>query len=508
GSLLGIAFAVVIFKLLLQWTLGSAITFPISFWKLIVSMAVGMIVTMLAGSIPMFLARRRSVRENLLATLKENNKQKLALFIFMSILLAVCLFFEFTIETATAGVYALIAFIVIILMVVMFSPMFLTLFEKITRHSQKCNKSLRIATLNLSRVQSSRRGVQILALGLTVSVMLFVAWNMTTTMYTALTSQFSEMILVSNVPVDNNLKSEMEEVLGVRSVVPAIWKQVQLEIDGEHKSITVLGAKEILNHIDFEYITDETETKDILAAGLNTDERYAFLDYAYTVLYGVKVGDHINLKLEDKTAQFVVGGILKSELFTGNYAVISREQMSDAFVLPSFDTIMLFADNTEKTEGVLRTTFADRNFFIIGALESFRYEVDSFSSVFDLIGMLAYIIAGMVLISIISNTVVSRSARYKERGQYLVAGMSKKTLFSIEVLEHILIAVVAAVLAFGLSTLLTICLIDTLLLFGVYLNYSFAILPALWVTVAISLAYIIMPFVGNYKKNYTLQTRE
>ncbi|HKL94156.1 MAG TPA: FtsX-like permease family protein, partial [Clostridia bacterium] len=181
GSLLGIAFAVVIFKLLLQWTLGSAITLPISFWKLIVSMTVGIIVTMLAGSIPMFLARRRSVRENLLATSKENNKQKLALFIFMSILLAVCLFFEFTIETATAGVYALIAFIVLILMVVMFSPMFLTLFEKITRHTQKCNKSLRIATLNLSRVQSSRRGVQILALGLTVSVMLFVAWNMTTT---------------------------------------------------------------------------------------------------------------------------------------------------------------------------------------------------------------------------------------------------------------------------------------------------------------------------------------
>lgn len=508
GSVLGVALAVLIYWLLLKWTIGTVMNFKLAFWKLMLSMISGIAVTMLAGFIPMLLGRRSSLRENLVASSKTKNKQKIILLICLLILIALALVLEFTTDGINAGYFGIVAFALIIIVVTAFSPMILTLLEKLAKRSKKPNLAFSIATLNTSRAQSSRRSMQIMSLGMTISMLLFVAWNLTTSIFSGLTAQFNEMILVTNIPADESLKNELEEVEGVRSAVLSIWQQAQFESQGEKHNLTILGAKEILDSIDFEYITQEEKTKEILAAGLSTDERYVFLDYAYTVLYGVGVGDSISLQIEDKTAEFKVGGILKSELFTGNYAVIAREQLSDAFGLPLFDTVMLFTDNAPETASLLRTTFADRNFFIVGAIESFEYEVDAFSSVFDLIGILAFIIASMVLASVISNTAVARIARFQERGQYLVAGMSKKTLFSIEVLEHILIAVVGAVLAFSLSAILTICLIDILLLLGVYLEYMFATLPALLVTVAIGLAYIIMPFVGNYKRSYTLQTRE
>ncbi|MDD4840077.1 MAG: FtsX-like permease family protein, partial [Clostridia bacterium] len=504
GSLIGGALAVLIYKFLLQWTLSSVMTYSVSIPNLLLSMSLGMIVSMFAGFLPMLLARRHSVRENLLATAKSNWKIKFVMFACILVSIIVCLVFEFILETASVGVFAIVAFLLIIVSIVIFSPTVLSVVERITKKLKKLSPEFKIATINLSRTQSSRRGIQIIALGMTVCVMLFVAWNVSTAIYATFTSEFSDMVLVSNVPTDETLSSEFEEISGVYAAFPVIWKRAKVQIAGAQRSINVLGTKEILNCADFEFVTDEQTTRNILAAGLDTDERYVFLDYSYTVLYGVKVGDHFTMTLEDKTAEFVVGGILKHELFTGNYMVVAREQMTDAFELPQFDTIMMFVDDVEKMTGELRVMYADRNFFVIGALDSFRYEIEAMDDVFALIGVLAFVITGMVAVSVVSNTIVSRTAKSKGRTQLLIAGMSKKGMFKEEIFEHLLTAIVAFVLSFGFSTLLTACLIDSLLLFEVYLDYVFALLPSLLVSAVMSIAYIIMPFVCNYKKHYSL----
>jgi ABC-type lipoprotein release transport system permease subunit len=502
GAMLGGALAIGLFKLLINWTLSSTFAFYIPAAKLAIALSAGFFAAMLAGLLPLWLSRRRTVRENLIVWQPTYLKTKIIILCTLLLVVLVSLICEAAIETKVKGFFAVVTFLGVLLTLGLFSPLLLTLVEKISQKIPKSNAATKLAALSASRIQSSRRTFQIMALGVTVCTMLFLAWNVTTTIFTSFATEFTQMALVSNVPADPALPAELAAQQGVNRAIGAVWKKAELTYGGVKKSVSILGSEELLDCIDFEFFTDEATVRARLTSA-DSEVNYVFLDYSYTLIYGIKEGDTVALRLEDKEAEFTVGGILRHQLFTGNYALIATSTVSRAFSLPAFDTVLLFTDDVDKTVGRLRTDFADRNFFAVGALENFRYELDAFGDVLTLVGVLAFIITAMVAAGVASNTAVSRAARQTERARLLISGMSKKQLFGSEICEHAIFAALTFVVSFGLSMLLSVCMIDALLLLNIYFSKIYAVLPAFLCAASCSAAYIMMPFIARYKRGYT-----
>lgn len=505
GAILGAALAVGALKLLLSVTLSVGLGFKISILLLLLSSLIGFAVTLISGFVPFFIARRHTDRENIVLQKGGKLKIQTIAFVVCIITVAAMLAVELILSNKTSGIIAIFVFILLLLMVVLFSPLILNAVSFVVTKAKKKNADFLIASKNVSRLSPSRRILQSMTLGLTVCSMLFVTWIFTTGLFTGFIDEFSDLILVQNVPSQQSVVDDFSSVQGVKKAVPAIWRKTKMSFQGNEMNINVLGSSQAFDTLAFEFITDESEARQKLNEVYKGGEKTAFIDKSYNILYGLNVGDTFTLTVEGNSSDFVVGGIVQQKIFTGNYIVVSESTLSAAFNLPAFDTVLIVADGVEETIGRLRSSFADKNYFIIGGLDNFKYEIEAFEDIFNLIGLLAFLITAMVAAAIVFNTTFARAQKETERTQFLIAGMSKKHLFRSEVFEHIILSVGAFLIAFLFSFPLSICLIDILKLADIYFKYTLAPLPAFICSFAFALGYIFMPFIARYKKGYSLR---
>ncbi|MDE6059876.1 MAG: hypothetical protein K2G31_00155, partial [Clostridia bacterium] len=339
-----------------------------------------------------------------------------------------------------------------------------------------------------------------LGVGMTVSMMLFMAWSMTTSIFSDYTSDFKDLVFVTNIQsgVDT---AQFEEVDGVKYATKMVWKQGDLKGGGFDKTMNILGSKSSLNLVDFEYITPREEIEKLL----DSDTPYVFVDVALEELYGVKVGDTLTLALDGESRQVIVGGILKHRLFSGNYIVMSDERISELFGI-AVDTVVVVADgNTAGAVDALRAKFSNNNYYVVDVLTAYKWDMQSTSAVFDLIGTLAVVVTVFIFAATVAATLIGRSAANKHRTALLNAGMSKRALLTSELIEHSIVAAVAFVLAFAVSVLLTACLIHALRLFGMYFEFMYNAWIVAVVGLAMGIAYAILPIAFNFKKGYTIK---
>ncbi|MEG2274706.1 MAG: hypothetical protein RSC44_05165, partial [Clostridia bacterium] len=139
------------------------------------------------------------------------------------------------------------------------------------------------------------------------------------------------------------------------------------------------------------------------------------------------------------------------------------------------------------------------------ALEAYRWDQQSMGAVFDLIGVLAVIITLFIFAVNLATVIVGRGTATRERQTMLSAGMSKNGLLKMEIYQHGIIALVAYVLSFAVSVLMTACLINAMRLFGLYFAFMYEAWIVAVVGFAIGVAYTILPLVLNFKKGYNLK---
>jgi len=83
--------------------------------------------------------------------------------------------------------------------------------------------------------------------------------------------------------------------------------------------------------------------------------------------------------------------------------------------------------------------------------------------------------------------------------------MSKRALLGAELAEYGLVSLVAYVLAFAISALLTACLIHALRLFGLYFEFMYETWVVALVGAVMAAGYALVPLVFNFKKRYTVK---
>ena len=500
GGLVGSALAVGVFALILRITLKTAII-GISTVMLFVSAIVGIVVAMLASLYPIAKSMRGTIRQN--QTTHQKSKYGFVAPIVFGALALVSVILEFA--TPLSKYFAVASLALVVLTLFTASPYAL---KGVAKLAEKVGApSVKTASKTLPRERRFARSTSILTVGVALSVMLFMAWNITTSVFDGFVKGFEDFVFVSNIKSNVEI-SGFEEIDGVESATKMVWQKSDLKGDGFEKTVNLLGSADVLDMINFEFITSKEDVKTLIASvddEESASHRYhCAVDISLEKLYGVKVGDELEIVVKGKTILLSVAGFLEHNLFNGNYIVVSAECLQAEGI--DVDTVLVVSSgDVDETVGAIKQKYASQNYYVVSALEAYKWDKESASAVFDLVGTLAIVVGALILIVSVFATVVGRSAEEKQRTAMLSAGMSKNSLLSLESCQHSLISAVSFALAVVASVILTASLVHALALFGLYFNFMYNVWVVFVVGAVMAIIYALVPVVFNFKRGYKLK---
>lgn len=498
GAICGSVFAIGVFVGLLKITLSTTVTFSVSIWYLLAGGIIGFVSAIASSLLPINKAFRVSIRENQLDIQKQTGKRWI-LPICVILLTAVVLIVGAFVDEIT-GIFSLIGMLLALLGLGLSSTPALK--SVATQSAKTSEPSVKSASLSMVREKRFARSSILLTTGMSIAMMLFMAWSLTTTIFTSYVMEFEHMILVTNIRADVN-EDRFKDVEGVDNATKMVWTTAEMQIGDEQVTMNIFGSKTIAEMIDFEYITPKERVDELLLS----DKPYVFVDISQFKLYGVKEGDTLTMTLGNETQQVIVGGILKHELFSGKYVVVSQEVLKKYFNADADTVLAVVNDNYQVDDvvGIMREEFASNNFYVVSALEFFRWDMESMMAVFDLIGALSIIVGLFICAVSITGSIIGRGTAQKGRVALLNAGMSKRQMLKAEMYEYGLIALIAFVLALACSLVITYALINALRLFGLYFEFIYEAWVTITAGLAIATCYTLTPLVFNFKKGYNLK---
>ncbi len=496
GTLIGSLLAVGVFIGLLKLTLSSSVTFGISVGYLFLAGGLGLVCSILSSLAPILRSFKGSIRENQLDVSKPS-KASAVLVATLAILTIIFVIVEFCVPSATAiaSVFSMTSAIALLATV---CSKALKIEGKLLAKSSA--PSVTVGAKNVVRDKRFSRSVTMLTVGMTIAMMLFMSYSLTTGIFTSYIDEFKDMAFLTNIQADVEVE-KIAQTDGVKAATKMIWSKADLTLNGKTKTMNVLGSKDVLDMVDFEFITP----KEIVYESISSDEPYIFVDYALQVLYGVKEGDVLEIAMDGVSGRAIVGGVLKHNLFSGNYIVASGQTLKTLFD-KDVDTVLVVADgNVDEAVGLLRSKFAGNNYFVVKTLDAFKWEMESMQSVFDLIGTLATVVTIFIFAVTVASALIGRATSQKTRVALLNAGMSKNSLLGAEMFEHATVALTALCLSFAFSVLITSSLIHALRLFGLYFEFMYKAWVVATVGIAMSVGYTLVPLALRFKKGYNIK---
>lgn len=495
GAIVGSVLAVGVFALLIQIVLSSVVSFSVNALLLFGAAVTGGVAAVAASVYPLFRVFRASARENLFSV----EKKSLAPVVFSACLgaavLALLLVENFV--SGAMGVLSAVNMVLVIAFAATLMPFAVRGLGRLMSRSPQA--SVMVAGFAAQREKRASRSSQVLAVGLTVSMLLFMTWSLTTTIFADFTAEFRDMIIVTNVSsaVDED---EFAAVEGVDGAYLMVWGQGSLNSERTGEVTTnILGSSSALGLADFEYITPR---EDVLAA---LGEGKAVLDYSLHELYNLNAGDTVSLVFDGERRDFVVGGFVRHKLFNGAYTVVSSEAMDAAYGVSPDTVVLTVRGDVAETAERVRSVFADRNYYAIPALEAYEWDTASLENIFDLVAALAFVLSALVLAVLFAGTVIGRAHSERTRGSLLAAGLSKNALLGAEIAEHAVSAIPALAVALPVSALATLCLIHALRMFGLYFEFVFNAGVAFAAGAVLAALYIAIPLVAGFRRHYSMR---
>lgn len=501
GGLVGSALAVGVFALITRLTL-KVLLLKISAVYLFVSAIIGIASALLSSLLPIVRSLKGTIRQNQ-TPLQNSSKFGFILPILLVVSVIVSVVVECTVSSLTSY-FAVVSLVLTIVTLFVSAPYVLKGVSYLT--GKASNPSVKTASKTLPREKRFARSTSILTVGIAISVMLFMAWNITTTVFNGYVKNFEDFVFVSNIKSTVNVE-EIKQIDGVDSATKMVWQKSDLRGEGFEKTVNLLGSTDVLKMINFEFVSPKDGDKHLdelfAESAAHPNAHASILDVSLQKLYGVSVGDELDLTIKDKTIKVFVSGFVQHNLFNGNYIIVDAARLSDEGI--EVDTVLAIADgDVDKAVGNIKQKYASQNYYVVSALEVFKWDKESTSAVFDLVGTLAVVVGLFILVVSVFAALVGRGTEDRARTAFLSAGMSKGGLLGAELFQHSLIALVSFALAFAASVLLTMSLIHALMLFGLYFEFTYKAWVVAVVGLAMSACYALVPILLNFKKGYKL----
>ncbi|MDE6302194.1 MAG: ABC transporter permease, partial [Clostridia bacterium] len=237
GAVLGSALAVGVFTAILKLTLSPNIVFSISVLRLFGAALLGLVSAIISSVLPIARAFKGTIRQNQLGV-KPRSKAMRILCPVMIALTIVSVAIEFAVPAATAVMAVISLVLILATLGVCLAPAM----RSGARISEKIpNPSTKVAAINVRRDGRFARSVTMLGVGMTVSVMLFMSWAMTKSVFGDYVSSFSDMIFVTNVQSTVDAE-QFKNTDGVDYATKIVWQQGTLKSRNYDKTMNIIGS--------------------------------------------------------------------------------------------------------------------------------------------------------------------------------------------------------------------------------------------------------------------------
>lgn len=292
------------------------------------------------------------------------------------------------------------------------------------------------------------------------------------------------------VPLTRELEEKLKSLPSVETVAPVRTIQATwIKEDGEEKiNFTAVDPGSYTEVTRFVYSDQDLEDKEALDHLKEGD--YLFISEVIREKFGVKTGDQMKLKTKEGSRDFTVAAVV---LDFSNQGLVVTGNQSDLKKYYEVDDVNTFYVNAKEdreiSEAIEEIKVYQNDYqLIIESNSAIKDRVDGLMtqvfSMFDVLGILAVLVAAMGVLNTLSMSVVERT---REIGMLRSMGMTRGQVVKMILAEAGLLGLIGGLLGLGLGLLLTKILLAAM---GAMSGYSLTfIIPekAIWMSLLVAL---------------------
>lgn len=301
-----------------------------------------------------------------------------------------------------------------------------------------------------------------------------------------------DVFVSGGVPFNQGLQEKLEDLDGVERAAPVRYLSVTWLNGEEEETISLMAVEpdsytQVTEFVFTDKDADTDEAVRQLAAG-----QAVFISGVIAEKYGLAAGDRITLKTRDGDQSFAVAAVILDFYNQGQSITGSWKDLERYFEVDDVNTFLLSASpDADIPELVSRIndTFEDEYQLVAESNRTLRERADALMgqafSMFDILGILAVIVAALGVLNTLSMSVVERT---REIGMLRSIGMTRWQVVRMVLAEAFMMGLIGGVLGLGFGLALTkIFLAAMETMSGYALDF---VMPdkAIWLSLIVALA--------------------
>jgi len=301
----------------------------------------------------------------------------------------------------------------------------------------------------------------------------------------------------SNLTLRSDLARQIGNLKNIEAATPINYLPVDYQLpDGKYESLTFMAIDTPTYIKVSDFIFSESNTDEQASIEKLVTEDAIFISSVIAEKYGLQIGDYMPLRTRSGVKPFIIANVVvdffnEGLVVTGNWHIMRRD-----FRVNEISAITVKAVENASPDDVqaeIEEIFGERYNLTIESNISLRQRVfnlmDQAFSMFDVMAVLAVIIASFGLVNTLTMNVMERM---REIGMLRAIGMSRFQVIKMILAEAGLMGIIGGVLGMGFGILLSRIFIYSMIsAVGYTLNY---VLPTSAIIVSLILALFVSQF--------------
>jgi len=262
------------------------------------------------------------------------------------------------------------------------------------------------------------------------------------------------------VPLTQDLQGELESLPGVDTAAPVRYIEISwLKEGGEEEQLSFMAVDPDSYTAVTRFIFSEPEVQgDVAVAELSLGGAL-FVSSVMSEKYGLKPGDQLKIRTRDGEKEFRVAAVVLDFFNQGLVVTGSWADLEDSFAVTDVSTFLIKAtEGVEVFEVINQITenYREEYQLIIESNSALKERAEGLMnqafSMFDVLGIIAVLVAALGVVNTLSMSVVERT---REIGMLRSMGMTRFQVVQMILAEAGLLGIIGGLLGLGFGLVLT-----------------------------------------------------
>jgi ABC-type lipoprotein release transport system permease subunit len=351
------------------------------------------------------------------------------------------------------------------------------------------------ANLALKNVESERglaNTLRVLTAGMMICIIISSAANITYNLGLQTVENIDSDIIIENIRAQSPTPiNTIKSIEGVYDVYAYQMRKVDIVAAGEKTEINLIGISP--DNLGFIKDTGSVSSREEIISMIAKKEGM-LIDISYSKVFGIAIGDKINITIGGITQDIAVVGFFQSYFYAvGKTAVMSNELMSELFGLPLFDSLVCkTTEDVEETIAKIRAGLGTYNIIAYNKGAAYGVYLTVLQNLVDFSNIFTYFVILVCIFGILTNILNSREERKGVFYQLYSLGVSRMQLFLCELLESVFVLIVTFGLTAAALALCNYALINTIAIMQIYVMRAINTKIALTISAIFGAFYLLL----------------